>query len=78
MLIFIDIIILLLSFFYKQNFHKIIRNSGFIISTIIIRISFGVSGLINLSLIIAAVLIGLCVLVIHNLYEKLDIKDERF
>tara|TARA_B100000676_G_scaffold149502_1_gene147737 strand:+ start:2029 stop:2928 length:900 start_codon:yes stop_codon:yes gene_type:complete len=71
-LIFVDIIILLLSFFYKQSFHKIIRNSGFIVSTIIIRISFGVSGLINLSLIISALLIGLCVLTIHNLFEKID------
>mgnify|MGYP001336078799 FL=1 len=71
-LIFVDIIILLLSFFYKQSFHKIIRNSGFIVSTIIIRISFGVSGLINLSLIISALLIGLCVLTIHNLFEKIE------
>ena len=71
-LIFVDIIILLLSFFYSQNFHKIIRNSGFIVSTIIIRISFGVTGLTNLSLIISALLIGLCVLVIHNLFEKLE------
>ena len=71
-LIFVDLIILLLSFFYSQNFHKIIRNSGFIVSTIIIRISFGVTGLTNLSLIISALLIGLCVLVIHNLFEKLE------
>ena len=77
-LIFVDIIILLLSFFYKQSFHKIIRNSGFIVSTIIIRISFGVSGLINLSLIISALLIGLCVLTIHNLFEKIDYGNKNF
>ena len=77
-LIFVDIVILLLSFFYKQSFHKIIRNSGFIVSTIIIRISFGVSGLVNLSLIISALLIGLCVLTIHNLFEKIDYGDNNF
>ena len=77
-LIFVDIVILLLSFFYKQSFHKIIRNSGFIVSTIIIRISFGVSGLINLSLIISALLIGLCVLTIHNLFEKIDYGNKNF
>ena len=77
-LIFVDIVILLLSFFYKQSFHKIIRNSGFIVSTIIIRISFGVSGLVNLSLIISALLIGLCVLKIHNLFEKIDYGDNNF
>ena len=75
-LIFVDIIILLLSFFYSQSFHKIIRNSGFIVSTIIIRISFGVTGIINLSLIISALLIGLCVLVIHNLFEEIDNKND--
>ena len=77
-LIFVDIVILLLSFFYKQSFHKIIRNSGFIVSTIIIRISFGVTGLINLSLIVSALLVGLCVLVIHNLFEKIDYGDNNF
>ena len=77
-LIFVDIIILLLSFFYKQSFHKIIRNSGFIVSTIIIRISFGVSGLVNLSLIISALLVGLCVLIVHNLFEKIDYGDNNF
>ena len=77
-LIFVDIIILLLSFFYKQSFHKIIRNSGFIVSTIIIRISFGVSGLVNLSLIISALLIGLCVLIVHNLFEKINYGDNNF
>ena len=77
-LIFVDIIILLLSFFYKQSFHKIIRNSGFIVSTIIIRISFGVSGLVNLSLIISALLVGLCVLIVHNLFEKIDYGNSNF
>ena len=77
-LIFVDIVILLLSFFYKQSFHKIIRNSGFIVSTIIIRISFGVSGLVNLSLIISALLVGLCVLIVHNLFEKIDYGDNNF
>ena len=70
-LIFIDVVILLLSFFYEQDFHKIIRNSGFIISTIILRLSFGVTGFLNLTLILCAILTGLVVLYIHNLFEKL-------
>jgi hypothetical protein len=69
-LILVDVILLLISFFYTDQFHKIIRNSGFIISTILIRMSFGVSGLTNTILILVAVLFGLAILSIHNKYEK--------
>ena len=69
-LILVDVILLLISFFYTDQFHKIIRNSGFIISTILIRMSFGVSGLVNTILILVAVLFGLAMLSIHNMYEK--------
>jgi hypothetical protein len=61
---------LLFSFFHTDEFHKVIRNSGFIISTILIRISFSVSGIINNILIISAILFGLSVLFIHNKFEK--------
>ena len=69
-LILVDVVLLLISFFYTDQFHKIIRNSGFIISTILIRMSFGVSGLINTILILVAVLFGLAILSTHNMYEK--------
>jgi hypothetical protein len=69
-LILVDVVLLLLSFFYTDQFHKIIRNSGFIISTILIRISFGVVGLINTALIVVAVLFGLTIIIIHNKYER--------
>jgi predicted membrane protein len=69
-LIIADVILLLFSFFHTDEFHKVIRNSGFIISTILIRISFSVSGLINSALIVTAILFGLLVLVIHNKFEK--------
>ena len=75
-LIIADVIILLFSFFHTDKFHKVIRNSGFIISTILIRISFTVSGIINVALIVSAILFGLIILIIHNKFEKL-IADER-
>jgi hypothetical protein len=74
-LIIADVIILLFSFFHTDKFHKVIRNSGFIISTILIRISFSVSGIINVALIVSAILFGLVMLIIHNKFEKL-IADE--
>jgi hypothetical protein len=69
-LILVDVVLLLISFFYTNQFHKIIRNSGFVISTILIRISFGVTGLISTILVVVAVLFGLAILSIHNAYEK--------
>jgi hypothetical protein len=71
-LIIVDVVLLLLSFFHTDEFHKVIRNSGFIISTILIRLSFSVSGLTNTVLIVAAISFGLIILVIHNKYEKLS------
>ncbi len=69
-LIVADVILLLFSFFHTDEFHKVIRNSGFIISTILIRISFSVSGIINNILIVSAVLFGLTIIFIHNKFEK--------
>ncbi|MBO6606324.1 hypothetical protein [Psychroserpens sp.] len=69
-LILVDVVLLLISFFYTDKFHKIIRNSGFIVSTILIRMSFGVSGIMNTVLILVAVLFGLAIIIIHNQYEK--------
>ncbi|MFZ4106651.1 hypothetical protein [Flavobacterium sp.] len=69
-LIIADVILLLFSFFHTDEFHKVIRNSGFIISTILIRISFSVNGIVNTVLIVFAVLFGLIILFIHNKFEK--------
>jgi len=69
-LIIVDVLLLLFSFFYSDKFHKIIRNSGFVISTILIKVSFLSEGIINNVLIISAVLFGYIILIIHNLYEK--------
>ena len=69
-LIIADVILLLFSFFHTDEFHKVMRNSGFIISTILIRISFSVSGVTNTVLIVSAILFGLLILFIHNKFEK--------
>jgi hypothetical protein len=75
LLIVVDVVLLLISFFYSDQFHKVIRNSGFIISTILIRLSFAVDGLINTILIVSAVIFGLLILYIHNLYENMTASD---
>ncbi|MGS0747219.1 hypothetical protein [Halpernia sp. GG3] len=75
LLIIIDVILLLFSFFYSDSFHKIIRNSGFVISTILIKLSFSVEGLINNALILGAVIFGFLILLIHNSYEHSNESD---
>ncbi len=69
-LIIADVFLLLFSFFHTDEFHKVIRNSGFIISTILLRLSFSVSGLLNTVLIVTAIIFGLLILIIHNQFEK--------
>ena len=64
------VILLLFSFFHTDEFHKVIRNSGFIISTILIRLSFSVSGLLNTVLIVSAIIFGLIIVIIHNKFEE--------
>lgn len=68
-LIIVDVLLLLVSFFYTDKYHKVIRNSGFVISTILIRLSFSVDGLVNTVLIVFAVIFGLIILAIHNQFE---------
>ncbi|MAJ97881.1 MAG: hypothetical protein CMD07_01205 [Flavobacteriales bacterium] len=74
-LILVDVVLLLISFFYTDKFHKIIRNSGFIISTILIRMSFGADGLISTLLIVTAVIFGLAIITIHNKFESESFKN---
>jgi len=69
-LILTDVFLLLISLYNSDKFHRVIRNSGFIISTILIRFSFGVEGLLNTALVVVAVLVGVLILGIHNLYER--------
>jgi hypothetical protein len=69
-LILVDVLLLLFSFLHSDDFNKVIRNSGFIISTIMLKLSFGAEGILNSFLIVSAVLFGVIILKVHNLFEK--------
>ena len=69
-LILTDVLLLLLSLFYTDKFNIVIRNSGFIISTILIRLSFGTEGFINPALVVTAVVYGILLLYISNKYDR--------
>ncbi len=70
-LILIDVLLLLFSFLHIDKFNKVIRNSGFIISTILLKLSFSAEGLLNIVLIVVAVLFGVIILAVHNRFETL-------
>ena len=71
-LILIDVLLLLFSFLHTDKFSQVIRNSGFIISTILIKLSFNIEGILNTVITVIAVLLGVLILFIHNKYEKLS------
>ncbi|MAU62961.1 MAG: hypothetical protein CMC38_01220 [Flavobacteriaceae bacterium] len=70
LLIVVDVFILLLSFQYTERYSQLIRNTGFIISTILLRLSFSTVGLTSIVLIISGIVFGLLILLIYNAIER--------
>ena len=70
-LIISDVLILLFSLLYTDNFPVIIRNSSFVISTVLLKLSFTGEGLLSQALIILGVGFGVLMLAIHNKYREL-------
>ena len=69
-LILVDVFILLVSFQYTERYSQLIRNTGFIISTILLRLSFSSVGLTSLLLLVSGIVFGLIILLIYNNMEK--------
>ena len=69
-LILVDVFILLISFQYTERYSQLIRNTGFIISTILLRLSFSAVGLTSLLLLVSGIVFGLIILLIYNNMEK--------
>ena len=69
-LILVDVFILLVSFQYTERYSQLIRNTGFIISTILLRLSFSAVGLASLLLLVSGIVFGLIILLIYNNMER--------
>jgi hypothetical protein len=69
-LILVDVFILLVSFQYTERYSQLIRNTGFIISTILLRLSFSAVGLTSLLLLVSGIVFGLVILLIYNNMER--------
>lgn len=72
-LILIEVLLLLFTFNLSDTFSKIIRNSGFAISTILLKLSFRTEGLTNVTIILVAILFGIAILWVYKLF-KLKLK----
>lgn len=69
-LILVDVFILLISFQYTERYSQLVRNTGFIISTILLRLSFNADGLTSILLLISGIVFGLIILYIYNKMER--------
>ena len=70
MLIISEVLLLMFTFNLTDRFSKIIRNSGFIISTILLKMSFMTEGVYNIVIINIAVAFGVAMLAIHQLFQR--------
>ena len=69
-LILVDVFILLISFQYTERYSQLVRNTGFIISTILLRLSFNAFGLTSIILLVSGIIFGLIILYIYNKMER--------
>ena len=69
-LILTDVVILLISFKFTMGFSKVLRNTGFIISTILLRLSFSATQFFDIILILISVTFSLMILKIYNATEN--------
>lgn len=69
-LILTEVLLLLFTYNLSREFNKVIRNSGFIVSTILLKLSFKTEGLTNLMTILIAAAFGVAILGVYRLFEN--------
>lgn len=69
-LILLEVLLLLSTFNLSDKFHKVIRNAGFVISTILLKLSFRVEGRESIILILISITFGVAIMGVHWLYER--------
>ncbi|MFW6192878.1 MAG: hypothetical protein ACOC83_05285 [Gemmatimonadota bacterium] len=76
-LIFADILIVLLSLRYSYSFRVVFRNSGFAISTVVIRLALTAPPYVNALLGVGAALFALGISLAYNAFAPIMTDDER-
>lgn len=72
-LVLVDVLILMVSFYYTEKYSQLIRNCGYIISTVLIRLSFSSGVILNMVLVIAGLLFGVLILLIYNRVSQVEL-----
>ena len=65
-LILADIFVLLLSYRYSHDFLALVRNTGFVLSTVILRVAISAPGLSSMALFVVSGVLGIMVLRLTN------------
>ena len=74
-LILADILILLISYGYSTDFTNLARNTGFILSTVVLRVAIGATGVSSMTLFVLGGLLGIAVLVISLKNDEFQVED---
>ena len=74
-LILADILILLISYGYSTDFTNLARNTGFILSTVVLRVAIGATGVSSMILFVLGGLLGIAVLVISLKADEFQVEE---
>lgn len=74
-LIFTEVLLLLFTFNVHSYFYKVIRNSGFILSTVLLKLSFNMEGGLNIIILLITMSFGVATLLIYRGFKLFT--DER-
>lgn len=69
-MIFVDVALLIISFIYFKSYDVIIRNAGFIISTILIRIALTAEKPFNIYISLCAMLLGVLLMILYLFHSN--------
>lgn len=78
LLILVDVTLLVISMFFSTNYNRLIRNSGFVVSTILIRLSFHFDGWQNTVLILVGVAFGVIIQWLYNIISRNEVDPAEF
>lgn len=74
-MIFTDVFLLIVSLPYFERYEYVIRNSGFVISTVLLRFSLSTPKPYDLAVGLVAMLYGVCVLGVFSYFSRLSPPD---
>ena len=74
-MIFTDVLLLIVSIRYYDRYEYLFRNSGFVISTVLLRISLSTAKPYDLAIALTAIFFGLCLISIFAYYTRVSTRQ---